>query len=215
MLNSVYPGSVILANIKPIQAEERSGLSSSTTKVINKIFGPCLPKHLAPIELAKIVFAVENPPDRKYISGVVDQLGICLPGINRLHFKNEYFPSLVEETPVDVRKWLSKYTYLKQTKPRPDGYDVFDGREDFTENNVKKLSDLGLKVWRAIQNKDIINLAKLLNETHEAQKNMIPGYESDYAYNVLKHLTCTMMLSGVRVRQHERVQHWQRARVAA
>ena len=188
LLNSVYPGSVILANIKPIQAEERSGLSSSTTKVINKIFGPCLPKHLAPIELAKIVFAVENPPDRKYISGVVDQLGICLPGINRLHFKNEYFPSLVEETPVDVRRWLSKYTYLKQTKPRPDDYEVFDGREDFTENNVKKLSDLGLKVWKAIQNKDIISLGKLLNETHEAQKNMIPGYESDYACDILKDL---------------------------
>ena len=65
LLNSVCPGSVILANIKPIQAEERSGLSSSTTKVINKIFGPCLPRHLAPIELAKIVVAVENPPDRK------------------------------------------------------------------------------------------------------------------------------------------------------
>lgn len=185
LLNSVYPGSVILANIKPIQAEERSGLSSSTTKVINKIFGPCLPKHLAPIELAKIVFAVENPPNRKYISGVVDQLGICLPGINRLHFKNEYFPSLVEETPVDARRWLSKYTYLKQTKPRPDGYEVFDGREDFTESNVKKLSDLGLKVWRAIQNKDIINLGKLLNETHEVQKNMIPGYESNYASNII------------------------------
>jgi cytidyltransferase-like protein len=186
LLNSVYPGSVILANIKPIEAEERSGLSSSTTKVINKIFGPCLPKHLAPIELAKIVFAVENPPDRKYISGVVDQLGICLPGINRLHFKNEYFPSLVQEVPIEIRKWLSKYTYLKQTKPRPNGYEVFDGRENFKEGNVKNLSDLGSKVWNAIQNKDIINLGRFLNETHEAQKNMIPGYESDYSLNILK-----------------------------
>lgn len=188
LLNSVCPGSVILANIKPIEAEERSGLSSSTTKVINKIFGPCLPKHLAPIELAKIVFAVENPPDRKYISGVVDQLGICLPGINRLHFKNEYFPSLVQEVPIETRKWLSKYTYLKQTKPRPNGYEVFDGGENFKESNVKKLSDLGSKVWNTIQNKDIINLGRLLNETHEAQKTMIPGYESDYARNILKNL---------------------------
>ena len=186
LLNSVCPGSVILANIKPIQAEERSGLSSSTTKVINKIFGPCLPRHLAPIELAKIVFAVENPPDRKYISGVVDQLGICLPGINRLHFKDEYFPSLVEEVPIHVRKWLSKYTYLKQTKPRPDSYEVFDGRENFKESNVKRLSELGEKVWLSIQNKDIISLGKLLNQTHEAQKIMIPGYESDYAHHILK-----------------------------
>lgn len=188
LLNSVHPGSVVLANIKPIQAEERSGLSSSTTKVINKIFGPCLPKHLAPIELAKIVFAVENPPDRQYISGVVDQLGICLPGINRLHFNNEYFPNLVEETSVDVRKWLNKYTYLKQTKPRPAGYEVFDGRQKFTDENVSCLSELGSKVWKSLKDKDIISLGKFVNKTHTAQKQMIPGYESDYASSILTDL---------------------------
>jgi len=188
LLNSVYPGSVILANIKPIKAEERSGLSSSTTKVINKIFGPCLPKHLAPIELAKIVFAVENPPDREYISGVVDQLGICLPGINRLHFNNEYFPNFIEESDLEVRKWLSKYTYLKQTKPRPEIYNVFDGRENFCEKNVICLAELGDKVWKCLKEKDIISLGRHINEVHEAQKEMIPGYESDYAFKILNGL---------------------------
>ncbi len=188
LLNSVCSGSVILANINPINAEERSGLSSSTTKVINKIFGPCLPTHLAPMDVAKIVFAVENPPDREYISGVVDQLGICLPGINRLHFKNQYFPNLVEETPLEIRTWLNKYAYLKQTKPRPLGYDVFDGREDFSSKNVSSLSELGGKVWKSLQNKDIISLGSFVSQTHEAQKRMIPGYESDYASGILKGL---------------------------
>jgi len=188
LLNSVYPGSVILANIKPIDAEERSGLSSSTTKVINKIFGPCLPKHLPPMDLAKIVFAVENPPDRNYISGVVDQLGICLPGINRLHFKNEFFPNLVEESTLDIRAWLSKYAYLKQTQPRPSGYNVFDGREDFNVTNVSHLSNLGDKVWKSLQSKDITSLGNFVTETHAAQKEMIPGYESDTVSDILKSL---------------------------
>lgn len=188
LLNSVCAGSVILANIKPINAEDRSGLSSSTTKVIKKLFGPCLPKHLTPMELAKVVFAVENPPDRQYISGVVDQLGICLPGINRLHFKNEYFPNLIQDTNLDVRKWLSKYTYLKQTKPRPSEYEVFDGRESFTEENVKRLSEIGEKVWQSILNKDIKHLGQLVNETHSSQKQMIPGYESEYTSKIINQL---------------------------
>ena len=201
LLNSVCPGSVILANINPIDAEERSGLSSSTTKVINKIFGPCLPPHLAPKDVAKIVFAVENPPDREYISGVVDQLGICLPGINRLHFKDQYFPNLVEESHPEIRRWMSKYAYLKQTKPRPEGYEVFDGRENFSPTNVSSLSTLGIKVWKSLQNKDIISLGGFMNQTHAAQRQMIPGYESDYVSDILQglqknHLGAKLMGSG-------------------
>lgn len=201
LLNSVYPGSVILANIKPIKAEDRSGLSSSTTKVINKLFGPCLPKHLAPIDLAKIVFAVENPPDRQYISGVVDQLGICLPGINKLHFKNEYFPNLIEETSLEIRKWLSQYTYLKQTKPRPKGYEVFDGREKFSESNVKKLAEISDKIWLCLKDKNINYFGELLNSVHAAQKDMIPGYESEYSKPIIQsiknnHLGVKLMGAG-------------------
>ena len=189
LLNSVHPGSVILANIEPIKAEDRSGLSSSTTNVIRKLFGPALPKHLSPNELAKIIFAVENPPEREYISGVVDQLGICMPGINKLEFDNEYFPSRIKsiEDP-SIIKWLSSHLYLVQTRPRPEGYVVFDGREDFSREKVKRLAELSEKVWRAINDKDIINFGSLINEVHTAQKNMIPGYESKYVKTTINHM---------------------------
>lgn len=180
IINSFCPGSVILANINPIDADLRSGLSSSTINVINKIFGPCLPKHIDRMELAKIVFALENPPDRKYISGVVDQLGICLPGINRLHFKEEYFPSKIEKAPDHVVDFLNKYSYLKQTKPRPLDYRVFDGKEKINSENAKALSEAADICWRSLLDENIKQLGESINIIHNAQKNMIPGYESEF-----------------------------------
>lgn len=202
LLNSVCPGSVILANISPIKAEERSGLSSSTTNVIRKLFGPALPTHISPIDLAKAIFAVENPPDREYISGVVDQLGICLPGINKLNFDNEFFPSSIES--IEDRstlEWLSSHLFLLQTEPRPEGYVVFDGREQFTKEKVEKLALLSPKVWDSIKNKDIIKFGNLINQVHDAQKNMIPGYESPYAKPLVEearknHLGVKLMGAG-------------------
>ena len=189
LLNSVCPCSVILANIKPINAEDRSGLSSSTTNVIKKLFGPALPKHLPPNELAKIIFAVENPPDRDYISGVVDQLGICMPGINKLDFDDEYFPSSISSIEdSSTIEWLSSYLYLVQTKPRPKDYLVFNGKENFSEEKVKKLADLSGKIWNSIKNKDIISFGSLINQVHDAQKDIVPGYESPYAKQIMDYM---------------------------
>lgn len=186
IINSLCPGSVILANIDPIDSDLRSGLSSSTINVIKRVFGPCLPKHLDRMELAKMIFALENPPDRKYISGVVDQLGICLPGINRLHFENEYFPSRIEKASGDVIDFLNNYIYLKQTKPRPLGYEVFDGREDINKKNAHVLSEAADACWNSLINKNIKLLGSSINFIHDAQKNMIPGHESEYIKPIIQ-----------------------------
>ena len=185
-INSLCEGSVILANIKPIDADFRSGLSSSTIEVIKRVFGPSLPKHLDRIELAKIIFAIENPPDREYVSGVVDQLGICLPGINRLHFHGDYFPYKIEKGTEKMVDFLNKFVYLKQTKPRPVGYHVYDGREKINYKNVSAISKLGDEAWQALHEKDIIALGDVINRTHVAQKTMIPGYESDYMKPIIE-----------------------------
>ena len=179
-LNSVYPGSVILVNINTLDLDDRSGMSSSTRNVIRTVFGNQFPKHLSPKEIAKIIFAVENPPGHKYISGVVDQLGLCLPGINRLKFDNNYWPykidSILDEK---ICNWLQSILYLKQTRPRPLGYNVFDGTEKFDKKLVKRQSELGDEVWDAIKNMDNQKLGNLITQVHKNQIEMIPGYESD------------------------------------
>jgi len=185
-INSLCEGSVILANIEPIDADFRSGLSSSTIEVIKRVFGPSLPKHLDRIELAKIIFAIENPPDREYVSGVVDQLGICLPGINRLYFNGDYFPYKIENGTEEMVDFINEFVYLKQTKPRPVGYHVYDGREKINYENVSAISKLGDEAWQALYEKDIATLGDIINRTHTAQKTMIPGYESDYIKPIIQ-----------------------------
>lgn len=185
--NSVLPGSVILANIETLNVEDRSGMSSSTRKLIRKIFGNSLPKNLDRKELAKIIFSIENPIDSKYISGVVDQLGISLPGINKLDFDNNYWPYSI--TSIDNNEaiaYLSKYLYLVQTKPRPDGFNLFDGRENFSFENVNQQRLLGIECWESIKKMNIERFAKCINNVHENQKRIIPNYESEYCKPIIK-----------------------------
>lgn len=179
MLNSKLPGSVILVNIHPNNFEERSGMSSSTRNVIRKIFGNSLPPHLSPLEAAKIIFGAENLPGQKYISGVVDQLGICLSGITRLKFDNDHWPYKIDSiNDPETCGWLQSILYLKQTSPRPPGYNVFDGRETFSHSLIDKQRILGDKCWDAIKEKDSRKLGGVITEVHNNQKQMIPGYES-------------------------------------
>jgi len=202
LLNSVCPGSVILANIETLDLEDRSGMSSSTRNVARRIFGNRLPKNMTPDEIAKIVFAVENPPGSKYISGVVDQLGLCLPGINRLNFDNSYWPyereSILDR---EICGWLSDHIFLKQTQPRPLGYNVFDGRESFDLRKVKQHSELGRECLDAIKKMNTTTLGEVINSVHKSQKNMIPGYESSEVKSIIDsvkdcHLGVKLMGAG-------------------
>lgn len=201
-LNKVFPGSVVLANIETINVEDRSGMSSSTRNTIRKIFGNQLPSSLDSISLAKLIFSLENPHGSKYISGVVDQLGICLKGINKLNFDNDYWPHKIESIErEDNIKYINKYLYIVQTKPRPLDFKLFTGNENFSIDLVKKQSHLGLMCWESIQEMDIKKFANCINQTHENQKSMIPNYSSEYSEKIIheyrkKHMALKLMGTG-------------------
>lgn len=200
--NSVVPGSVILANIQPFHVEDRSGMSSSTRKVIHNFFGSTLPSNIDKLDLARGIFAIENPPGSQYISGVVDQLGICLPGINRLFFDNNYWPykieSIIDE---DILRWLQSHVFLKKTKPRPKNYEVITGVENFNKKLIQVQANLGDIIWNSIQNKDLNSLGIGINSVHENQKSIIPGYEGKYIRDIIMdtlkhHIGCKIMGAG-------------------
>ena len=201
-LNSVIPGSVVLANIKPFEVEDRSGMSSSTRKVIHKVFGNQLPSNMNSQDTARCVFAIENPPGSKYISGVVDQLGICLPGLNKLYFDNNYWPSKIDSiTDPSILRWLSNCLYLKPTIPRPENYKVITGKENFDKSLIEQQSRLGDQIWEDIKNKDLLRLGQHVTEVHNVQRSIIPNYESNYIKSIIedvnkKHLGCKIMGAG-------------------
>jgi len=164
-------------------------MSSSTRNLMRKVFGNRLPKNLDPYEIAKIIFAVENPPGHKYISGVVDQLGLCLPGINKLKFDDSHWPYKVEKIKdKNISEWLSTVIYLVHTKERPDGYQVYNDNENFSLKLIRLQSELGEYCWESINQMNINKLGDCINQVHRNQKNMIPGYESREVCETLENI---------------------------
>ena len=176
MLNSVTPGAVVILPIETLVLDDRSGMSSSTRKQIRKIFGNQLPSHLGEEELAKIIFAVENPPGSQYISGTVDALGLVVRGVNKFNYNNSYWPHRVDKIhDEETLDWLDSCISLVQTRPRPPGYAVMDGHEDYSPNKITRLRDAAEGVWTAINRRDSAELGNSINEVHEAQASIFPG----------------------------------------
>ena len=74
-INSIYPGSGVVANIETMNLEARSGMSSSTRNVIHELYGKRLPPDKSEQELANIILAYENF-DQEYVSGATDAYGL-------------------------------------------------------------------------------------------------------------------------------------------
>ena len=76
-----HPGWAITISLEPtFEVRDRCGLSTSTRKMIQKIWPVKLPK-MDPEMLARLVFCFENNPERHdgIISGAQDSIGICVP----------------------------------------------------------------------------------------------------------------------------------------
>jgi cytidyltransferase-like protein len=179
IVNSVLPGSVVILPIECLPLQDRSGMSSSTRNQIRRIFGNSLPCHLSSEELARLLFAVENPPGSKYISGTVDALGLVVRGVNKFDYRDDFWPCQIRRIDDDqTLSWLESILFLQQTRPRPDGFELFTGREDYSPAAVGRLRDAADHVWSAIERRDTHGLAAAINEVHAAQHGIFPGYVS-------------------------------------
>ncbi|MGM9742419.1 MAG: adenylyltransferase/cytidyltransferase family protein [Candidatus Cryptobacteroides sp.] len=89
-----HPGWAITISLEPtFEVRDRCGLSTSTRKMIQKIWPVKLPK-MDPEMLARLVFCFENNPEREdgHISGAQDSIGICVPGLVRHYYDNNFWP---------------------------------------------------------------------------------------------------------------------------
>ncbi len=187
-INSVLPGSVVILPIECLPLDDRSGMSSSTRNQIRRIFGNALPSHLSAEELARLLFAVENPPGSKYMSGTVDALGLVVRGVNKFDYHDAFWPQQVTNIDDEATlTWLESVLFLQQTRPRPDGFELFTGREDYSARAVGRLRDAAECVWAAIERRDTPSLAEAINEVHAAQQGIFPGYVSPEVEPILEH----------------------------
>jgi cytidyltransferase-like protein len=202
LLNGVIPGSVIVANIDPIEIDPRSGMSSSTLRTITDTFKDSLPTNVSDVELAKVIFILENQSNKNHVSGAVDQIGICCKGIHRLDFSDDYWPhSITKFQDNSTIDWINKYVYLVQTKPRPDGYVLYDESDVVPESALTMQNELVEVCWDTLIHKDLIGFGRCINDVHDNQKAIWPNYESSYCEPIIQHyrsnhVGCKLMGAG-------------------
>jgi len=182
-VSEVYPGSVVVVQIWPtIEFNGRAGMATSSRKIAFELWGGKIPEG-DPIKNAKLLFGAENPPGSKYVSGSQDQIGLMVPGINRLYYDGKYWPSDIK-TCIDpsICEWLSDVLYLIPLKTRPSGYDPIEVKH-LDREFVKELGNSGNECWESIINKDIYGLGKAMTKSFLAWKKMLPNTVPYYIMN--------------------------------
>ena len=171
------PGWALTISLEPtFEVRERCGLSTSTRNVIKSVWPYRLPD-MDPEMLARLVFCLENSPERSdgIISGAQDAIGICVPGLARHYYNGHFWPEKVEYTqdPV-VLGWLEEHLCMIPMFPRRPDCNVLEGK-DITPVKVRALAAAADQCWGAIQRMDLDGFAAAYKASFEAQVAMFPA----------------------------------------
>ena len=172
-----HPGWAITISLEPtFEVRDRCGLSTSTRSMIQKIWPMKLPK-MDPEMLARLVFCFENNPERTdgHISGAQDAIGICVPGLCRHYYNNNFWPAKIESTNDEMTlRFLEDHLVMLPMEPRKPGCSVVE-EKDITPAKVKALADAADACWKAIISHDLPAFAAAYKASFEAQVAMFPG----------------------------------------
>ena len=172
-----HPGWAITISLEPtFEVRDRCGLSTSTRNMIQKIWPMKLPK-MDPEMLARLVFCFENNPEREdgHISGAQDSIGICVPGLCRHYYDNNFWPKKIESTNDEMTlRFLEEHLVMVPMEPRKPGCSVVEGK-DITPIKVRALADAAEACWKAIQTRNLEAFAAAYKASFEAQVAMFPG----------------------------------------
>jgi cytidyltransferase-like protein len=174
-VSKYYPGPVITISIHPtVEFNERSGMASSTRRKAIDLWGARLPPG-DPQKLAKILFAYDNPPGTREISGSQDAIGIIFPGLNIAHYEGEYWPVRIESIHDEpVLRMIENALYMIPLGPREAGFAVLqDTRIDTLR--AKALADAALGCWQALRAQDVAGFGRTMRLAFEAQIAMFPN----------------------------------------
>lgn len=176
-VSQYHPGWALTISLEPtFEVRERCGLSTSTRKMIQKIWPVKLPK-MDPEMLARLVFCFENNPEREsdHISGAQDSIGICMPGLARHYYDNNFWPAKIEHTIDEMTlRFLEEHLVMVPMEPRRTGCSVTVGKE-ITRKKVAALAKAADDCWEAIQRKDLQAFAAAYQASFDAQIAMFPG----------------------------------------
>ena len=176
-VSQYHPGWALTISLEPtFEVRDRCGLSTSTRKMIQKIWPVKLPK-MDPEMLARLVFCFENNPEREdnHISGAQDAIGICVPGLARHYYDNNFWPAKIENTTDEMTlRFLEEHLVMVPMEPRRPGCGVTDGKE-ITKEKVEALANAAERCWTAIQQRDLDAFATAYQASFNAQIALFPA----------------------------------------
>ena len=171
------PGWALTISLEPtFEIRERCGLSTSTRNTIKRVWPYRLPD-MDPEMLARLVFCLENDPERSdgIVSGAQDAIGICVPGLARHYYNGSYWPEKIEYTSdAALLGWLEDHLCMIPMFPRRPGCSVVEGK-DITPVKVRALAAAADRCWDAIQRMDLAAFASAYMASFDAQVAMFPA----------------------------------------
>lgn len=174
-----YPGAVLTISIEPtMEFNDRSGMSSSTRRKAMELWKTELPTGDRE-QLAKILFAFENPPGTQQVSGSQDSIGIVFPGLNKLNYQDNYWPRSIETvSDENILSWIESHLYLVTLGPRVSSYNVLENTR-INKENAKALAVATDDCWEAILRMDIEKFGDAFKRSFEGQIAMFPNMVDD------------------------------------
>jgi galactokinase/mevalonate kinase-like predicted kinase len=136
-------------------------------------------------QLAKILFAYENPPGKTEVAGSQDAIGIVFAGLNKSNYEGAYWPksidSVIDES---IINFIEKHLYLVSLGPRKNGYDVL-ARTNIDKQGAQALAIATEECWTAILHKDLAAFGMAFTRSFEAQVRMFPEMADDSIYEMI------------------------------
>lgn len=185
-VSQFHHGSCVVVQICPdIDFSDRSGMATSSRKIAMELWGNNFPAGDL-VRNAQLLFGAENPPGSEYISGSQDQLGILLPGANRLDYDGKFWPCHIESI-VDpgTCEWLSGVLQLVPLSPRPEGYNPLV-EKFLSVENVGRLGKAGELCWEGIEERNIQKLGEGMKQTFLCWRKMLPNTVPDWVLEELE-----------------------------
>lgn len=174
-VNTLCPGSVIVMSIEPsMEFNDKCGMATSSRKKAIELWQTQIPVGNRE-ELARLLFCVENPPGTVAISGSQDQLGMLLPGLNKLNYDNGYWPVSIDSvTDPEILRYVEKNLYLISLPQRQKDYNVL-ADTNINAVSAKKLAVATDACWNAMTTGDTKSWGEATSACFEAQLEMFPN----------------------------------------
>ena len=198
-VGKLAPGPVVTISIEPtIEFNERSGMASITRRKAIEIWHTDVPPGNRE-QLARMLFCYENPPGTNIIAGSQDSIGIVFPGLNKIDYTGEFWPSKITAVhDENILSWIEEHLYLIMLGPREDNFRVLENTF-IDRENAGALRVAAEKTWDALLEKDIEKFGEYFRKSFEAQIKMFPNMMCDDISHVIdkyKNSACGWKLSG-------------------